>query len=48
MDYKEVGSRRGAERGGTAFIWLEMRSSVTITEKDNELAQAIPTICTYN
>jgi len=31
----------------TAFILLEMRSSAVITEND-ELSQAIPTICTYN
>jgi len=42
-----VGARKGGGRE-TAFIWLEMRSSATITENDDELAQAIPTICTYN
>ena len=47
---QEVDEGWGKEGGGreTAFIWLEMRSSAAITENDDELAQAIPTICTYN
>ena len=46
MDYNEAGSRWGGAY--TAFTWLEMRSSASITDNDDELSQAIPTICTYN
>jgi len=31
----------GGKREYTAFIWLEMRYSAAITEKDDKLAQAI-------
>jgi len=44
-----VGCVCGGGRGAavyTALIWLEMRS--TIKDNDDKLAQAIPTICTYN
>jgi len=51
MDYKEAVSRWG-EWGVwgayTDLIWLEMGSSAAITDKDDKVGQAIPTICTYN
>jgi hypothetical protein len=43
-----MGQGRKGGGGRTEFIWLEMRYSATITENDDELAQAIPTMCTYN
>jgi hypothetical protein len=32
----------------TGLMWLEMWSSAAIKKNDGKLAQAIPTICTYN
>jgi hypothetical protein len=45
---KSVRGRRRRGAAYTAFIWLKIRSSATITENNDELSQAIPTICTYN
>jgi len=40
--------RGGGGGVNIAFIRLEMRSSSAIMENDDKLAQAIPTICTFN